>query len=103
MKILGDVTDAEFDSVLQNNDYVLVDLWADWCIPCHQVSPIVQDIANERTDIQVFKLNIDENPETPKRFNVMSIPTLLFFEKGEMKARITGVKTKEEILNAIAN
>lgn len=103
MKKLGDITDAELDAALKTNDYVLVDLWADWCIPCRQVSPIVEDIAGEHPEMAVFKLNIDENPETPKRFEVMSIPTLLFFEKGELKARVVGAKSKQEILNAIAN
>ena len=104
MKRLGDITDAEFDATLAANRYVLVDFWADWCGPCHVIAPIVDEIADEKVDsIKVFKLNIDENPATPQRFGIMSIPTLLFFEDGEEKARIVGVKTKEEILNAIAN
>lgn len=103
MKRLDEVTDIEFDSVLANNKYVLIDFWADWCIPCRQVSPIVEDIANERPEITVFKMNIDANPDTPKRFGVMSIPTLIFFEQGVERARVVGVKTKEQILNALAN
>lgn len=104
MKRLGDVTDLEFDKlVLESDKPVLVDFWADWCAPCHRVSPIVEDIANERPEIVVVKMNIDENPETPKRFDIMSIPTLIFFEKGVERVRIVGVKTKQEILNSIAN
>lgn len=103
MKRLDEVTDAEFDSVLANNDYVLIDFWADWCIPCRRVSPIVEDVAGEHPEMAVFKMDIDANPETPKKFGIMSIPTLLFFEKGVERARIIGVKTKEDILNALAN
>lgn len=99
MKRLGDITDSEFDKLVnESNLPVVVDFWADWCLPCHQVSPIVEDIANDYSgQIQVFKMNIDENPETPKRFGIMSIPTLLLLEGGEEKTRIVGVKTKEEI------
>lgn len=99
MKRLDDVNDLEFDKVVLESDVpVLVDFWADWCVPCHAVAPIVDDIAQERTDIKVFKLNIDENPESTRRFAVMSVPTLLLFENGEVTKRIIGVKSKETLL-----
>lgn len=102
MKKLNDISDAEFDAKLVENRYVLVDFWADWCIPCRQVSPIVEEIAEENPQMTVFKMNIDENPETPKRFDIKSIPTLLLFENGELRARVVGAKSKQDILNEIA-
>lgn len=102
MKRLGEVTDLEFDKVVLESDVpVLVDFWADWCVPCHALAPIVDDIAQERSDIKVFKLNIDENKESTLRFKVMSVPTLLFFESGEVTKRIIGVKTKESLLKEL--
>lgn len=102
MKKLGDVSDLEFDKVVLESDVpVLVDFWADWCMPCHALSPIVDDIANERNNIKVFKLNIDENPETTRRFAVMSVPQLLLFENGELKTRVIGVKSKETLLKEL--
>lgn len=102
MKKLGDVSDLEFDKVVLESDIpVLVDFWADWCMPCHALAPIVDDIANERNDIKVFKLNIDENPENTRRFSVMSVPQLLLFENGELKTRVIGVKNKETLLKEL--
>lgn len=104
MKRLGDVTDLDFDKVVLESDVpVLVDFWADWCVPCHALAPIVDDIAQERNDIKVFKLNIDENKETTVRFKVMSVPTLLLFENGEVTKRIIGVKSKETLLGELFN
>lgn len=102
MKRLDDVNDLDFDKVvLESAVPVLVDFWADWCMPCHAIAPIVDDIAQERTDIKVFKLNIDENKETTLRFKVMSIPTLLLFENGEVIKRIIGVRSKETLIQEL--
>lgn len=102
MKRLGDVSDVDFDKVVLESDKpVLVDFWADWCVPCHALAPIVDDIAQERSEIKVLKLNIDENRETTLRFKVMSVPTLLLFKNGEVAKRIIGVKSKETLLEEL--
>jgi thioredoxin 1 len=99
----GDTTDQEFDQqVLGSAMPVLVDFWADWCVPCHMVSPIVEEIGREKGgSLRVMKLNVDENPSTAQRFGVMGIPTLILFKDGEEKARVVGAKGKEAILKEI--
>ncbi len=96
-------TDAEFEGqVLQSEKPVLVDFWADWCVPCHMVSPVVEEIGQEHSDsLAVAKLNVDDNPRTAQRFGVMSIPTLILFVSGEEAARVVGAQPKEAILRQI--
>jgi thioredoxin 1 len=98
-----DTTDQEFDEqVLGSTMPVLVDFWADWCVPCHMVSPIVEEIGREKGEsLRVMKLNVDENPSTAQRFGVMGIPTLILFKDGEEKARVVGAKGKDAILKEI--
>ncbi|MGH2682021.1 MAG: thioredoxin [Actinomycetota bacterium] len=99
-----DTTDNEFDDqVLGSATPVLVDFWADWCVPCHMVSPIVEEIGREKGEsLRVVKLNVDENPSTAQRYGVMGIPTLILFKDGEEKARVVGAKGKDAILAEIA-
>ncbi len=93
------LTDAEFETrVLQADKPVLVDLWAEWCGPCRKVSPIVDEIANEHDDLDVYKLNVDEHPQVSRAYGVMSIPTLLLFKDGELVNRIVGAKPKAALL-----
>ncbi|HSL68168.1 MAG TPA: thioredoxin [Actinomycetota bacterium] len=103
MAVIGDVTDQDFDErVLKSNEPVLVDFWAEWCVPCHMVSPVVEEIGQEKGEsLRVAKLNIDENPEVTRRYGVMSIPTLMLFKGGEEKARVVGARGKEALLREI--
>ena len=104
MTMIGNVTDADFaEKVLASDTPVLVDFWAEWCVPCHMVSPVVEEIAGEKGEaLRVAKLNIDENPQMTQRYRVMSIPSLVLFVGGEEQARVVGAKPKDAILKDIA-
>ena len=89
------VTDAEFQSeVLDADQVVLVDFWAEWCAPCRMIAPVVESLASELGDrIKVLKMDIDENPEVPGRFGIMSIPTLIIFKDGKAADRTVGYRS----------
>jgi thioredoxin 1 len=97
------VSDQSFESeVLGSDRAVLVDFWAEWCVPCHMVSPVVEEIARDHADrIKAVKMNVDDNPETVRKFGVLSIPTLIMFKDGQEKARVVGARGKEAILREI--
>ncbi|MER7947378.1 thioredoxin [Streptomyces sp. NPDC096079] len=96
---LKNVTDADFeDVVLKSDKPVLVDFWAAWCGPCRQIAPSLEAIAAEHGEIEVVKLNIDENPGTAAKYGVMSIPTLNVYQGGEVVKTIVGAKPKAAIL-----
>lgn len=84
--------------VMESDRTVLLDFWAPWCMPCRMVGPILEEIAKERSDIKVGKINVDEEPELAGQFQVMSIPTLLVMKDGKIIKRSVGAKPKEEIL-----
>ena len=81
--------------VLNSNKPVLLDFYADWCGPCRMVGPIVSEIANERGDVKVGKINVDDEGELAERYHVMNIPTLIIFKNGEEKERMVGVQSKD--------
>ena len=87
----------DFDAAIQSG-FALVDFYADWCGPCKMMSPIVDEIADERTDVTVAKVNVDESSELASRFAVVSIPTLIIFKDGKEAGRIIGFKPKAAIL-----
>jgi thioredoxin 1 len=100
MANIGEVTDQEFPTAVLGSDTpVLVDFWAEWCVPCHMVSPVVEEIGVEKGEgLKVAKLNIDDNPQATRQYGVMSIPSLILFKGGEEVARVVGARPKDAIL-----
>lgn len=92
------VTDSSFDQdVLQSNRPVLLDFWAEWCGPCKAIAPLLEEIAGEYAGkVTIAKMNVDENPKTPMRFNVRSIPTLILFKNGKAEGQKIGAGRKAE-------
>jgi len=101
--IVEALTDATFESeVLKSEAPVVVDFWAPWCGPCRRLAPVLEEVATELADtVKVMKLNTDENPESPGKYGVMSIPTLIVFKNGAEVARSVGVVEKDQLKERI--
>jgi thioredoxin 1 len=99
------VTDATFEvDVLKSDKIVLVDYWAEWCGPCRQVAPVLEEIAAEHADkIDVVKLNVDDNPEVTRRYGILNIPTLSVFSGGKVVKEVVGARPKSALLRELAD
>ena len=101
---ITNLSDASFDEHVKSSDVpVLVDFWAEWCGPCKMISPVLEEIAEEQAGkIRIGKLNIDDNLDVTRRFDVMSIPTLILFKDGEPQVRLIGAKPKGQLLEELS-
>ncbi len=104
MSAVTEVTDATFEQlVVRSPKPVLVDYWADWCAPCRQLSPIVDELARQYGDkVSFFKLDTNTNPDTPVRYGVLGLPTLQIWSGGELVNSMTGGKSKAALIKALA-
>ena len=99
---IDNLNDSTFDETIGSSDNpVLVDFWAEWCGPCKMIAPILEEIAGEQENLDIAKVNVDENPDIARRFEVMSIPTLIVFKDGEPAKRLVGAKPKGALLEEI--
>jgi thioredoxin 1 len=98
-ELISKVTDDSFESdVLKSSTPVLVDYWAEWCGPCKMIAPVLEDISKEyQGRLRIAKLNIDENPQTPPKYGIRGIPTLMLFKDGEVEATKVGALSKSQL------
>ena len=102
MGAVNEVTDGNFQAeVLEADKPVLVDFWAPWCGPCRVIAPSLEEIAEEKDDLRIVKLNVDDNQQTAARYDVMSIPTLIVFKNGEPAHKIIGALPKSRLVKEI--
>ena len=101
MSVIKLTKDNYEEEVINSKKPVLIDFWADWCMPCRMLGPVVDEISQETSDVKVCKINIDEEMELAQNFQVMSIPTLVYVKDGKEQKRVVGVRPKEEIKEMI--
>ena len=101
MSVMNITAQSFQNEVINSEKPVLLDFWAPWCGPCRMVGPVVEEIAGERSDIKVGKINVDEEPELANQFNIMSIPTLVVIKEGRIVNQAVGVRTKSAILGML--
>ena len=95
---ITEVNDGNFQAeVLEAESPVLVDFWAPWCGPCRMVAPVLEEMAGERPDIKIVKINTDENPQVSAKFEILSIPTLILFKHGQVAAKVIGAMPKKRL------
>lgn len=98
MANITEVTDSNFQAeVLESDKPTLVDFWAPWCGPCRMVAPVLEEMAGERDDLKIVKLNTDENQQTAAQFEVLSIPTMILFKHGSVAKRVVGAMPKRRL------
>ena len=95
------LNENNFNQIMENKGISLLDFYADWCGPCRMVLPIVEEIAEERSDLLVGKINVNEQPGLAKEFKILSIPTLIVIKDGEIINRVSGAKNKHQILELV--
>ena len=102
---MSTLSDATFDEEISSSDEpVLVDFWAEWCGPCKMIAPVLEEIAGEnKGKIKIAKLNVDDNPDIARRFEVMSIPTMIVFKDGQPAKRMVGAKGKGQLLQELSD
>jgi len=101
MSVLHITKENYEQEVVKSEKPVLIDFWASWCMPCRMVSPIIDEIAGEREDVKVCKINVDEQPELAAKFGIMSIPTLVVIKNGEITNKSLGARPKQQILDLL--
>ena len=99
--MVKEIQDKEYEKIIKENKKVIIDCYAPWCGPCKMISPIIDKIAEEEKDIVFVKINVDNAEKITNDFQIMSIPTILVFENGELKEKVVGFRSKTELLEII--
>ena len=99
--MVNKICDKDFNEKVSVSKKVIVDCYADWCGPCRMLSPVIDEVSNELTDCDFYKLNVDMENEVPKKYGIMSIPTILIFENGELKEQLVGFRSKDELIGIL--